>query len=55
MKNERRIVILLECDDKQLRQVVIPPLKLEALMECIKHENGNIRCLDKPIEGIEII
>ena len=49
-----KVVVLLECNDGELRQVVIPPRNLELLQQCLYHDMGKIRVLDKIINGVEI-
>jgi len=49
-----KIVIMIECKDGKLRQVIIPKDTNHILMDVLTLNNGKIRVLDKPIEGIEI-
>ena len=53
MKNSK-VVVLIECNDKKIRQVIIDKKKLNLLLEAIT-TNGKIRVYEKPLENIEIV
>jgi hypothetical protein len=52
--NIEKLIILAECDDKKIRQVIVKKLTNEAILGIIVKREGTIRILDEPIDSIVI-